>query len=316
MRGRGRVYCGLNGAPARIVAWVLAASVGLLPAAGVAAGSDWQPAGVGAVAILPSPSAASGIAGASLACAEQRWQLVLRMDAAAPPEAAKTRVRLTVDGDSYEPQAAWSGRTMAIPVSAEALEALKSGKQLFVKRLDGHPAETATFPLKGSRKIVEAVAPRCSQLDMSAYRQVIASPASPAVETATTLLVDEIGLFREATGQTPETAAAEVDAEGGRSLLFATLCGSTSYYGVSGCNLTGFVSDGAGWREVYNTDGMRLYLDAKNAADGWPDLVTVPLQGEPEPLRWHWDGHAYAPPAPVVAEDLIGGGDAQPLLRR
>jgi len=81
MRGRGRVYCGLNGAPARIVAWVLAASVGLLPAAGVAAGSDWQPAGVGAVAILPSPSAASGIAGASLACAEQRWQLVLHLRA-------------------------------------------------------------------------------------------------------------------------------------------------------------------------------------------------------------------------------------------
>jgi len=85
---------------------------------------------------------------------------------------------------------------------------------------------------------------------------------------------------------------------------------------VSGCNLTGFVPDGAGWREVYNTDGMRLYLDAKHAADGWPDLVTVPLAGEPEPLRWHWDGHAYAPPAAVVAEDLIGDGDAQPLLRR
>lgn len=84
--------------------------------------------------------------------------------------------------------------------------------------------------------------------------------------------------------------------------MFASLCGSTSYYGRSGCTLSGFASasPGSEWKPVYNSEGVRLYTDPKVANGGWPNLVTLPVTDGVEPEHWMWDGSEYRNAAAVA----------------
>lgn len=289
--------------PAKTVApagcrFLAALAAGLLLSLSSASARDrWQEAGSGAVAILPPPLESTGITGGSLHCAEQRWNFLLRTDPATA-NFAGDEARLTVGREEFPAKANWNGSGITVSVLPEALEALKAGNRVSITGGNGSEPALATFPLGGSRKAIEAVAPRCSQVDMSAYERIAFSEASPGVEPARTLLAGEIKRFRSATGKSPAVAAVIVDLEAGRKLLFATLCGSTSYFGESGCSLTGYAAENATaeWKEVYSTDGLLLHTDPKAATDGWPDLLTLPAIGGTEASRWRWDGGVYAIP--------------------
>ena len=140
---------------------------------------------------------------------------------------------------------------------------------------------------------------------MSAYARVVLSETDPAVETAKILLADEAKLFRAETGKQPIHAAATIGLSEGRQLLFASLCGSTSYYGQSGCTLLGFASEGPGseWRQVYGNEGVLLHTDPNMSNGGWPNLVTLPVVGGVQPDYWAWNGTEYENVEALVAGD-------------
>jgi hypothetical protein len=284
--------------------WAAAlAALAILPflsGQGVAA-EAWQEAGSGAVAILPVPTEAAAITGGSLVCAEQRWSLRLRTGPRETPTSA-VPARLSVDAKTYPMLAEQQARTVTLPLSREIVEALKGGSRLTAE-LGTDDTVAATFALRGSRKVIEAVAPLCSQVDMSAYAKIELSETD-AVETARSLLEEEIGLFRAATTATPKVAATRLDRGAGKEMLFATLCGSAWYYGRTGCGLFGFVRTGpvGDWREAYNSEGLAIYTDASTSNGGWPNLVTLD-RFDLEPMHWSWNGERYEPRDPLIAAD-------------
>ena len=255
----------------------LALIAGLAMSVGAADASDrWEEAGSGAVAILPPPQKAKGIASASLFCAEQRWSFFFRAEPGAVPSGWKSPAKITLGGIVFDGEAVEARGSVGMAMPADHLEALKHASRMVFAAIDGTVA--AGFSLSGSRAAIEAIAPRCSQVDMSAYARIVLSETDPAVETAKILLADEARLFRAETGKQPIHAAATIDLSEGRQLLFASLCGSTSYYGQSGCTLSGFASEGPGseWRPVYNNEGVLLHTDPDISNGGWPNLVTLP----------------------------------------
>ena len=153
--------------------------------------------------------------------------------------------------------------------------------------------------------MIEAIAPRCSQIDMSAFQAVTLSQADAAVAAATGLLADEIRLFREFTMKEPVVATVTLDVDADKRLMFASLCGSIRYFGDSGCSLTGYALTGpeSVWRMVYETEGMHIYTDPRHANGGWPNLVTLPVIGGLEPTHWVWTGEQYELRDQVSAEE-------------
>jgi hypothetical protein len=279
---------------------------GALPAP---AGDRWQEAGSGAVAILPIPLKTAVIKGGSLFCDEQRWAFRLRVEAAAR-SSQEADVVVAVDSAEFTAKASLSPGVATISVPFEMLEPLKAGNRLSFT-IDSELA--AMFSLRGSRAVLEAVAPRCSAVDMSAYENVALSETDQSVGTAARLMAEEEALFREATGKEPVLAAASVKVAPHAELIFASLCGSDRYYGQSGCTLSGFVRQSAGedWREVYNSEGVALYLDRKTSAGGWPDLVTLARDSGAEPSHWMWTGLAYEIREPAIAKEIELRGAVQ-----
>ena len=182
---------------------------------------------------------------------------------------------------------------------------MKEATKLVVTIGTGEAAPQATFNLRSSKLVIEAIAPRCSQIDMSAFEAVTLSESDPAVPAATELLADEIKLFREFTLKRPVVATTTLNIADGKRLLFASLCGSNNYFGNSGCSLTGYAADGADsvWRMVYETEGVHLYLDPKHANGGWPNIVTLPVVGGTEPTHWVWSGTGYEPLDQITDEE-------------
>lgn len=260
------------------------------------AAERWEEAASGAVAILPMPSEAKGIVGGSLYCSEQKWGLLFRLDAV--PAVVPGSVQIGIDGQVLDFPAVMAAGALQVALPADILDLLKQGSRARVDAGELH----AVFNLRNSGKVIEAIAPRCSAVDMSAYEAVALLELRPAVDDARRLFADEIALFREATNKEPTVAAAEIGLADGRRLLLGSLCGSTWYYGVSGCTLSGWAIAGAGgvWRQVYESDGAKLYLDRAAMRDGWPALVT--LSGADE-THWLWSGSVYAVEATHVASD-------------
>lgn len=273
----------------------------LVAIAPVHAADRWEEAAGGAVAILPTPTEAKGILGGSLYCAEQKWGLLLRL----APDAAISgnSIRIGLQGEAQAFPATASAGTLQAALPAEMLEPLKEGSRMRVEAGDG--ALHATFALRNSGKVIDAIAPRCSPVDMSAYEEVSLLELRPAVDEARKLFAEEMALFREATDKEPTVAASEIGLDDGKRLLFGALCGSTWYYGASGCTLSGWAITGPGgvWRQVYESDGGRLYLDRKTTHDGWPALVTLPAVNGADKTEWLWSGSAYAVEATHVAAD-------------
>jgi hypothetical protein len=287
--------------PRSVRAGILLAT--LLGTSAPALASDrWEDAGSGAVAILPVPLKATAITGGSLVCSEQRWSLRLRADSSTA-SFGLVPAKLAIDEESFPVTAEQEPRVITVPIDHVMIEGLKSGAGLSIGLGSGAPA--AAFALRDSRKVLEAIAPRCSQVDMSAFEQVSLSETDPAVERARPLLDEETKLFREATSATPKLAATHLDRGAGREMLFATLCGSSWYYGRTGCSLFGYLrpTPADEWREAYNSEGMRLYIDPAASNGRWPDLVTLEHNGGVEPIRWNWNGSHYELRDPLVAGD-------------
>jgi hypothetical protein len=280
---------------------------GVLP--GFAA-DRWVEAGSGAVAILPLPKPAKGIEGASFYCSQQSWAFLFRL----APEARLLpgnfeKARFTVIDQELELDAQIAPRSAKVSVPRGLLLELKEGTSMKVEIGAGEEAVGATFNLRSSKLVLEAIAPRCSQIDMSAYRSVSLSQTDPAVPQATALLKEEIRLFREFTQKEPVVSTTVLEFPGDKRLLLASLCGSTNYFGDSGCSTTGWAADGADsiWKLAYETEGVLLYTDLGEATDGWPNLVTLPVVGGTEPTHWAWAGDHYQ-----LLEQFISGDSAPP----
>ena len=97
-------------------------------------------------------------------------------------------------------------------------------------------------------------------------------------------------------------------------MLFATVCGSSWYYGRTGCSLFGFLRSSATeeWKQVYNTEGLAIYVDPKASNGGWPNLVTLEPSGGYGPMHWKWNGAEYALSDPQVATDELRGATGTP----
>ncbi len=292
-----------TGPQCRLAGLLIVAASLSLPLAPARAADRWEQAASGSVATLPLPSPAHAITGGALSCAKQRWSLRLWIDR--PPQVSPLSDRATLAiGQARFPVAIEQDRISAtIRLSPEILDLLKSGSRLTITVEDDvDPPPSATFALRGSRAVLEAIAPLCSQVDMSAYVAVTLSEADPAVEIARPLLAAEARLFRAATGRQPAYAATTLSLDGDRRLMFASLCGSTSYYGRSGCTLAGFAaaSPDSEWQPVYNSEGVRLHTDPRVSNGGWPNLVTLPVTDGVEPEHWMWDGTEYRNAAAVA----------------
>lgn len=281
----------------------LAVAAGILAGAPAAAhaADRWAEAAGGAVAILPTPVDAKGITGGSLFCAEQRWSFLLRTEPQAIASGWNATATLTVGESSIEAPAVEAGGAVDIAIPTDFLGPLHAGNRLVVTA----DALSASFSLRGSGATIDAIRPRCSQIDMSAYSQLSLSPTGPDLDVAKKLMADEAELFRAWTGKQPDHATAALDLAAGNRLLFVSLCGSTGYYGQSGCTLSGFARLGAAgeWRAVYGSDGVHLYTDPANDNGGWPNLVTLPLSDATVADHWVWDGAEYQIREALIADD-------------
>lgn len=273
-------------------------------AAAASAADRWLEAGSGAVALLPKPQSAKGIASASLYCIEQRWSFLFRLDGEGAPVPEPAAGMLTVGGEPFPVEATARNGALDVEVPFEILQPLREAARMGVVIGEGSKRREATFSLRGSRDTIDAIAPRCSQVDMSAFERIVLSPTDPAVGVARTLFTEESALFRAWSGTDPELSAAEVDLADGKGLLFAALCGSTSYYGLSGCTVAGFarIGEGAEWKLAYNTEGSLIHIDRSSQNGGFPTVVALPMVGSTTPSHWVWTGEAYELREQVMAE--------------
>jgi hypothetical protein len=287
-------------------------AIALFAAAPAWSSDRWEEAASGAVAILPAPEKADGISGASLYCAEQRWSFLFRPEAGAIVPGARLSGRVTVAGVPFAVQATETNGLLGAPIPFEILEPLKATARMGVAIGEGEAAVSAVFPLRASRTVIDAIAARCSPVDMSAYQRLTLSEIDPAVAQAEDLLADEARLFRAATGRQPIYAAKLLELADGKALLFASICGSNSYYGDSGCTLAAFARLGVGqeWRPVYNTEGVLLHIDPAAASGGFPGIVTLPVSGGAEPSHWVWTGATYQIREAAGQDQITRDGEA------
>lgn len=269
-----------------------------------ASASSWQAAQSGAVAVLPSPEKAAGIAGATLFCEQQKWSFLVQLqpesqvpEAATPGVLTAGRARFTIEGQPKDGQ-------LLVPLGADMLEPIKTAARMSLAIGDSEESLKAEFSLAASAAVIDAIAPLCSPVDMSAYQRIELGETAGVIEQARGLLADEARLFTEAVGQDPGFSAGEVNLANDRALLFVSLCGSTRYYGQSGCSMFGFARLAAdeSWRLVYDTEGVQLFLDDRDANAVFPDLLTLPLVGAVKPSRWVWTGATYEPERQATAE--------------
>lgn len=262
-------------------------------------GERWSADEMEARATLP----AAGNVVASLSCEAQRWTMTFPV--AADADVDDGLAILTVDGRPFELSAVLEDANVSLRIPREALEPLKNGSRMeltFSGTLETAVGALA-FPLRGSKLAISAVEERCTRRDMSAYRPITFTSFSSYQNLARSLREDDIKAFETATASRPQLSLAMTEFGEGRRLLFTRLCGSSWYYGLSGCNITGFapqadrVAEGdteeTGWRTVYDTENVSLYLDPASQSHGWPDLVTLPARGSGSGLVWRWDGRGY-----------------------
>ncbi len=292
---------------------LLCAALGTAPAA---AQSAWTTAGDEARAVLPRPERGSPFTGGALACAGQVWTLSLATEIGTFVDGATGTALLSV------PRGTFPGRSAAVPagvdivVPHEALEPMMASNWLTI-RFEGGDSETRVT-LAGSRRAITAVDERCTPRDMPLLNSVALTPYSSYFELARRLRRADIDDFVLSTATSPSLRAGMVEIGAGRRLLFAELCGSTWYYGISGCGLAGYAPvAGAdpqkpeGWRLVYESEGVFLYVDPDSAVDGWPVLVSLPKRSGDEETRWVWTGDAYAVGRIEAAAPAEGEGEAQ-----
>ncbi len=265
----------------------------LLPAT---AAERWAAVEGEASADLPLPTRTKTIAGGKFTCAEQRWSLNLALAPDTAGENGERQADLTIGSSQFNLKAARKDAFISVDIPSDALPSLRSGIRMTISIAGGKVRHEARFSLIGSRRVIEEIAPRCSKRDMSAYRAVIPSAFNPETALARELLETEIKAFKTATKSTPSVAAAMENIGDGRRLLVATICGSSWYYGNSGCNITVHAQrHDAAWSRVYETEGVAMHIDPKTQSQDWPDLVALTFDGHI--IVWKWMDNTYLPPA-------------------
>lgn len=279
----------------------LAASALFVVMSGVAGAQDaprWLAQEGRAEAQIPVPAQAQALSGAMLSCAGQEWMLTLASDVVTLR--FSDRAQMSVDGKTFFADASASPGLVRIGVPREMLDPMRKGLQLGVdfEGVLAAPLGKAGFTLIGSRVAIEAVQDICSLPDMSAYRSVTFSPYSSHLNLGRELRGADIEAFAFSTASQPQLSVAMVKLDGDRRLLFTRLCGSSWYFGLTGCNVTGFAPEGSdGWRPVYESEGAHLYLDAAASSGELPDILALPLRGPADQRRWTWAGEAGYRPA-------------------
>jgi hypothetical protein len=200
---------------------------------------------------------------------------------------------------------------------AAIADALKRGRQGSLT-VSGLP-RPVTISLRGSTKQIERAFKLCrvpegapsqpmaaapgdaggsvagGSVAVGGVRKVALATSGPAADAARRLHAKTFSAHRQMVGSEPDHVAAElVDLPGGRRLLVAEVCGSPHYFGDSACVATIHASTGGDWREVYNTDGVAMWIDTAKLSDGWPAVIVQPSQGVGKKTTWRWRGGKYA----------------------
>ena len=268
--------------------------------------SRWQAHEEEALATLPLPRDQQNVSAASLSCNAQKW--TLRIDFAETPPGEGAEAAIRIDGMRFSADVERDGTALTIRVPREALEPLKAGLRLEVEYPStAETTENLSFALRGSRIAITTVEERCSHRDMSAYQAVSFTPYSSYMELARELRAEDISAFIMATTAKPDVQVAMAEFGESRRILFTRLCGSSWYFGTTGCNITGYApedapesqgSDDASepqlWRAVYDTENVHLFTDARSVHEGWRDVVTLPVRATEPSQIWRWDGARYA----------------------
>lgn len=296
--------------PATCAVALLAALLAAAPST-ASSSERWTVDEAEARASLPLPAGNANVAAATLSCAAQRWKLEITLSS--PVETGKGEAELRVDGNGFAATVVAAGTMLAINTPRTTIAPLKRGLRLEIALPEAFAdvAGAPVFSLRGSSVALAAVEERCTLRDMTAYHPV--EFATPSIYDAIvrTLRAGDIRAFTVATASQPQVSAALALFHEGRRVLFTRLCGSSWYFGQSGCNITGYVRDDGsetGWREVYDTENVAIHIDPRAQNDGWPDLATLPMRAGGTALLWRWDGEAYR-----LAGELPEEDEAEPI---
>lgn len=259
---------------------------------------------------LPAPQPGSPVVSAAMACAEQVWTLTLATADSTEVAGADGTALIAVPRATFEAPSRRIAGGIEIVVPNRALEPIKAATRLSIGFANG--SAEIFFPLAGSRRAITAAEALCSQKTMPLANSVPLTPYSSYLPLARQLRRADIAEFELSTTSQPSLRAGMVEIGAGRRLLFAELCGSSWYYGVSGCNLAGYAPvEGAdpatpqGWQPVYETEGVFLYTDPESDRDGWLDLIAFP-RTDGEPVRWVWNEGRYQPADEAGAPATVG----------
>lgn len=277
------------------IPFMLTMCAGVAPAMGA---DFWIADETRAFITLPDPEPGSPVTGGTMSCSEQAWTMTLTLEMGALVAGATgTAVFATYFG-SVEARSELVSGAIEIGIPHELLEPLMRSSRVGISFVGG--SDEIRLPLKGSRKAITVASRLCSRRVMPVANSIPLTPFSSYLMLARQLRASDIDDFALSTATEPKIRAGMVEIGAGRRLLFTELCGSTWYYGRSGCNLTGYApvegQDPAtpeGWRIVYETEGVFLYTDPAASHDGWPDLIAYSMLDTNEQLRWVWDGGEY-----------------------
>jgi hypothetical protein len=277
----------------------------------------WTAADDQAYAILPDPEPGTAVTGGVMLCTEQVWTLSLAVEPGATIEGADGHAALTARGVPFSVPSAVGNGSVDLTIPYDALEPMKAGTRLQIEFAGyGSPVR---FGLTGSRRALTSVEGNCTPRSLPTENMIDLIAGSPDLELGRRLRADDIRDFVISTNQLPDLRVAMLDLDGDRRLLFVEICGSSWYYGVSGCNVAGFarMADEEGgdasetdpdgldlesWNQVFESEGVHLYTEPGQLTDGWPDLIAIPLKpGFPDKL-WTWAGQRYAVEGTIQAE--------------
>ncbi len=291
----------------------------LLSAAAASAQTAWTAPEGQSYAIMPAPEPGTPVTGGVMLCDQQVWTMSLSLEPDATIQGADGNATLTALGRPFSVSSSLGENTVDLTVPYDALEPMKASSRMQID-FEGEN-RPVRFRLTGSRRAITAVEQSCSPRQLPTENKIPLLATSPYLELGRQLRANDIRDFVISTNELPGLRVAMLDLEDGQQLLFTEICGSSWYYGVSGCNVAGFartvaggseISDDPekvdleGWETVFESEGVHLYTDPGKFKDGWPDLIAIPLKpGFPDKL-WTWAGQRYAVEGTIQAELRTG----------